>query len=191
MDENLITKADRLQKVANEIIKETGVATIFSRIGTVNFVGSYKLGLMSRPDIDMAIISTTPEKSKAVDITTELIQSEKFQTVGLADWFLYQGKNLKKGYYWELVYVFNEVYWKFDIWYSTKEEDDSIGPTERKQVLLEKNPSAKKTILRLKHEFYDGVKYKDKVNGNRIYRAVLEHGVTDAQGLKKFVSGLE
>lgn len=191
MSANLIAKANQLSNDAEVIIADTRVKEIFSKIGTVNFVGSYKLGLMFRPDIDLAVISKSPNRESAVKITSELLLSGKFQTIGFADWFSYQGKNLKKGYYWELVYVYKGVYWKFDVWYSTKEEDDSIEPTERKRILLEKNPSAKEIILRLKNEFFDGIKYKNKVNGNRIYRAVLEHRVTNAEGLKKFVDSLE
>ncbi len=77
--------ADNLKKTAGEILSETDLINIFSGAGKVNLVGSYRLNLMSQPDIDMTVNSKSPSYDKVKEITAQLTDSGKFQSVGLTD----------------------------------------------------------------------------------------------------------
>lgn len=155
------------------VIKETGAINILSKIGKIDFVGSYALDLLYRPDIDLFVSTDDCSKNKAINTTKELLDSGLFQTVGFADWTKEKAPNSLPGFYWELVVFKNNKIWKFDVWYTAEKK---IATIEKTQKILEKladNPGAKGEILKLKDELFDGVKYKNNMNGFKIYEKVL------------------
>ncbi len=183
---NLDQRSKFLKQQADQILEESKIVEILSRLGEVNFVGSYQLDLMYRPDIDIAVISELRVKEKVTEVVNKFIESGYFQTVGLADCFNFN-RGPKKGFYIELVVPKSDQDWKFDIWYSTKEEDDSIEPTNVYNKLLDNKPEARAIILKLKDDLAEGVKYIEGVNGNRIYKCVLKYGIEDKNQLIKFI----
>jgi hypothetical protein len=186
MLKNVLTQtADDLKKEAEILLKETSIVPIFSSLGKVNFVGSYQLNTMYRPDIDLIVIAEKPKRQKAVEITSKLLKSNNFQTVGFADCFNFKKKNTPKGFYWELVVPRFGKNWKFDVWYTTADEDYSIEPTKRFEQLLKEKPPARETILKVKQTFFNGTKYRHGITGPQIYTAVLEKGIEDMEEFKK------
>lgn len=175
--EPLLRRADDLRRTADEIIRESDVVRFFSALGEVNFVGSYRLDVMYRPDIDLIVVSDSPQRQKTVPVTTRLMESGYFQTVAFADWFNHRREDTPKGFYWELVAPRSGAQWKLDVWYSSPHDDLSTRRTERYAKLLEGNPSARETILKLKEALFDGTRYRGTLGGADICGAVLERGV--------------
>ncbi len=174
----LLQRAEFLHRSATELMHVTRVAELFSQLGQVHFVGSYRLDVMFRPDLDLIVTAATPSREQAVQVTRQLLDTGQFQTVGFADWVTYRKPNVPKGFYWELVTPYANDWWKFDVWYLAPEDDSSIAPAVQFERLLHENPTACETILVVKKHFFDGVKYRGGVTGFAIYDAVLNHGVS-------------
>lgn len=170
---DLIQKSEDLKKDADLVIARTKINELLSKLGKVTFVGSYALNLLYRPDIDIFVQSSDCSRKKAVELTKVFLDSDFFQTVGFADWSKRTPPNGVTGFYWELIHYSDKYQWKFDIWYTAIEDIRSIDVTRRIIERLQNNPNARQQILQLKDKYFDGVKYRDDMNGNKIYEQVL------------------
>ncbi len=182
--ENLIKKSEDLCKTANEILAKTNVVEIFSKLGKVEIIGSLRLKMMYRLDIDLLVISETIEKNEAKEITKQFLDTGIFQTVALADYQTFPAYDMPLGFYWELIIPYENKNWKFDVWYLKPEEkytDMVLSSIKRFESALAKNPEKSETILKIKEAYFDGVKYRDKVKSFDIYTAVLENGVNSVE----------
>lgn len=183
--ESLLRRADRLRRAADEVIRQADVVRLFSSLGDVSFIGSYRLDVMYRPDIDLIVTSDNPDRKEAIGLTTRLLESGYFQTVGFADWFNYRREGTPRGFYWELIVPSGGADWKLDAWYLSWQEDLSIRRTERYAKLLEDGPSAREVILKLKSELFNGTRYEGGIGGLEICAAVLERGIRSAAQLRR------
>lgn len=178
---NLLKKSHDLYIKANELLEKTDLIKAFFQLGKVEVIGSLKLNLMYRLDIDLLAISEKIEKSQALEVTKILLDSGKFRSVTLADYHTFPGYDMPLGFYLELVVLDGAQEWKFDVWYLKPDEKythmvfDAIARFE--EILVEA-PEKAKTILQIKEALFDGVKYKNQVTGFDIYTAVLENGVS-------------
>lgn len=149
------------------------IIPIFSKLGTITFVGSYALQLLYRRDIDLFVTSEICDVNSATSITKQLLDLLTFQTVGFADWTVQTPPNNLKGCYWELVYFNGPNRWKFDIWYTAEKDIQAIIDTSKfKEQLLQK-PELREQILKLKSDLYNGDTYVNNMNGFKIYEQVL------------------
>ena len=182
--ENLIKKSEDLCKTANEILAKTNAVEIFSKLGKVEIIGSLRLKMMYRLDIDLLVISEKIEKTEAQEITKHFLDMGIFQTVALADYQTFPAYDMPLGFYWELIIPYENKNWKFDVWYLKPEEkytDMVLSSIKRFESALAKNPEKSETILKIKEAYFDGVKYRDKVKSFDIYTAVLENGVNSVE----------
>lgn len=168
-----VKKSRELQKQAEEVIRKTKIVSALENLGVVHFVGSYVLELLCRPDIDIFVIGERCESKKALNTTLCFLENNVFQTVGFADCLNYKCSNSPKGFYWELVYFYNDNRWKLDIWYTPEKKIKAIQDTAKIMKKLKQNPGARKDILELKYKLYDGEKYKQGMNGFKIYEKIL------------------
>lgn len=182
--ENLIKNSKNLCNTANEILAKTNAIEIFSKLGKIEIIGSLRLKMMYRFDIDLLVISEKIEKTKAQEITKQFLDTGIFQTVALADYQTFPAYDMPLGFYWELIISHENKNWKFDVWYLKPEEkytDMVLSSIKRFESALAKNPEKAETILKIKEVYFDGVKYKDNVKSFDIYTAVLENGVNSVE----------
>lgn len=170
---NISKKSEDLKKDADRVIDQLKIKESLGQLGVVTFVGSYALDLLYRPDVDIFVQCHDPSRRMAVELTKRFLDSEFFQTVGFADWSVRKAPNGINGYYWELIHLSDKFQWKFDIWYTAIENQKTIEVTKRIAKLLAKMPEARQQILQQKYKYFDGVKYRDGMNGMKIYEAVL------------------
>ena len=169
---------------ANRVLEKTDTIKIFSKLGKVEIIGSLRLNLMYRPDIDLLVISEDIDKSRAEAITKELLSVGVFQKVEMIDYQTNPAYDMPLGFYWELIVPYNGKKWKFDIWYLKPSEryinlvHDSIKKFE---TALSANPEKAEVIFKIKEAYFGGVKYKGEVKGFDIYTAVLENGVNNVE----------
>ena len=163
--DNLIQHSLALKQDADKIIQDTKINEIFSSIGKVVFVGSYILNLLYRRDIDLFVLTDNCSKENADNVTKKLNDSSKFQTIDFANW--------NTGYYWKLEYIYQNNKWKFDVWYTSEKNIITIEKTKKILNMLQQNPEARKQILKMKQNLYNGGTYKDNMNGFKIYEQVL------------------
>jgi len=185
---NLIKNSENIYNTANEILAKTNAIEIFSKLGKVEIIGSLRLKLMYRLDIDLVVISEKIEKTKAQKITKQFLDTGIFQTVTLADYQTFPAYNMPLGFYWELTITHQNKNWKFDVWYLRPEEkytDMFLSSIKKFESALVKNPEKAEIILKIKEAYFDGVKYKDKVKSVDIYTAVLENGVNNVEEFSK------
>lgn len=69
MTKDLIQNSKNLHDIANEILAKTEAIKIFSNLGKVEIIGSLRLDLMYRSDIDLLVISENIDKEKAKETT--------------------------------------------------------------------------------------------------------------------------
>lgn len=182
--ENLIKKSENLCNTANNILAKTNAVEIFSKLGKVEVIGSLRLKMMYRLDIDLLVISEKIEKDKAQEITKQFLDTGIFQTVALADYQTFPAYDMPLGFYWELIIPYENKNWKFDVWYLKPEErytDLVLSSIKKFESALVKNPEKSEIILKIKEAYFDGVKYKDNVKSFDIYTAVLENGVNSVK----------
>lgn len=178
--QDLIQNSKHLFDSANDILEKTAVIKIFSKLGTVEIIGSLRLKLMYKTDVDLLVISNDIKKDKAKEITKEILDKGIFQTVALADYQTFPAYDMPLGFYWELIIPHENKNWKFDVWYLKPDERYTklvSNSIKRFEKILSENPEKAGIILRIKEAYLDGTKYKDKVKSFDIYTAVLEQGV--------------
>ncbi len=182
--QNLTKESQNLSKIADEVIKKTDAIDIFSQLGKVEIIGSLRLKLMYRLDIDLLVISEEISKEKALEVTQRFLDSGLFRKVTLADYQTFPGYDMPLGFYWELVILHEEKEWKFDVWYLKPDERYAhlvLESIKKFESLLALNPEKAEVILKIKDAYFDGVKYKDNVKGFDIYTNVLEKGAKDVE----------
>jgi len=170
---NLINKSERLKKDADITIERLNIKELLGSLGKVTFVGSYALDLLYRPDIDIFVQSEGCSRDKVVELTKVFLDSELFQSVGVADYTKLIPPNNVVGFYWELIHLSDKYKWKFDIWYTPTKDINTIVVTNRIIEKLKQDPQARLQILKLKEKYYDGIKYSSGMNGLKIYEEVL------------------
>ena len=182
--QDLIENSKDLCITAEEVLTKTGLVEIFSKLGKIEIIGSLRLKLMYRRDIDLFVLSNSIEKNKVYEITKELIDKDIFQTIGLADYQTYPAHDMPLGFFWELIIPHEGKNWKFDVWYLKPDEKythlvhNSINKFES---LLKASPKKAETVLKIKEAYFDGIKYKNGVKSFDIYTAVLEQGINSIQ----------
>lgn len=171
-DQELLKYSQLLYKEAESVIAQSNFVTLFSKLGKISFVGSYALDLLYRRDIDVFVENKKCTRTLANQVTLELIKSNAFQTVGFADWTEQKPPNSLSGFYWQLIYFYKGQKWKFDVWY-TSQEVETIKKTDIIKNRLSKNITVRLEILRLKENLFDGEKYRNGMDGFKIYESVL------------------
>ena len=193
----LILRADELRRQADSVLEKSAICSILSEMGCVQLVGSYSLGLLVRPDIDVMVTSDAPERSVAVEATKRILDSGYFQSLVFIDHLTFRrrldAKMDAKGFYWHLdvpEFGFGEQ-WKVDVWYLSPDQNWFRNCTDSFRDLLAADLTAREAILQLKTHFLQGKGYTHGLKGGIICEAVLEHGLRTPEELVRFVEGRE
>jgi len=196
-EDELILRADELRQQADSVLETSGICSILCAMGDVELVGSYSLGLLVRPDIDIIVTSESPERSVAVEATKRILDRGYFQSLVFIDHSTFRGRldaeMDAKGFYWHLdVPEFDfDQQWKVDVWYLSPDQNWFRDRTDSFRRLLAADPTARGTILRLKEHFLQGKGYTHGLKGGIICGAVLEHGLRTPEELARFAGERE
>ena len=187
-----ISRATELRQQADSVLAKSGICEVLSEMGSVEFVGSYALDLLVRPDIDIIVTSDLPERAAAVKATKHILDQGYFQSVVFIDHSTFR-KRLDagmdaKGFYWHLdVPEFDfDQQWKVDVWYLEAQQNWFHDRTNSFRDLLAANPAARERILELKAHFLRGNGYAHGLKGGIICEAVLEHGLRTPEEIVSF-----
>mgnify|MGYP003553278143 CR=1 FL=1 len=181
---DLIKKSQNLCVEAYEILEKTNAIEILSKLGKVDIVGSLKLKLMYRRDIDLFVVSDVINTDMAKKITQFFLEANIFKKVTLIDYYKVQIDDMPRGFYWELIIFYAGYDWKIDVWYLKPEEIYTrmvFDALKKFELALLKNHSKAEIILEIKEAYFDGVKYKDNVTGFDIYTAVFDRGINSLE----------
>jgi len=157
MMNNVITRAEARQQIAEHILQELDLINRWSRFGSCNLVGSVAYRLVVAPDIDMEIICTKPGIEDGFDILRACaLHSNVTKTR-----FVNALGPPHHGLYWQVRYQHEGEEWKIDMW------------------------SMADTILSLKEAVLGDASLE--CPSIQIYRAVLDSGVSRLDELKAWL----
>lgn len=138
MLDDLIAISEEYKEEADRLLKETGLVEYLSEFGQVYFAGAYRYGLMMHGDVDMYVVRDQGYSIEEVfDIFKHLYFQGKFRSYFIGgDWNdPRKGNEFPNGYYVGLKQKVEDERWKFDIWFMTRDEFETL---EGKDILKDK-----------------------------------------------------
>lgn len=166
----------KFKSEADEIFQQTKLLDVLSAYGTVHIIGSYVLDVMARPDLDIFVTASENDLQKAKAIMHQILDLDYFYEIAFADHVAVQLWSNIRGYYIQPHKLIGDHDWKLDIWLSTDEFFNN--KTQEYLTRLEKSDKTaelRAKIIELKLHFRNGEKYRDKINGEKIYKTVLDN----------------
>jgi len=164
---------------------------LLARHGTVHVTGSYALELMAWRDLDVYVES--PEVSLGEFFTlggeiAALLSPVRMQFLDNRGGGL---DGLPSGLYWgarlgELL----QGAWKIDVW-AVRPETCAELIAYCDGIAARLTPRARRAILRIKSHCWRDPAYRKGFTSQDIYRAVLDYGVSDAEGFAAFLARAE
>jgi len=194
---NLEKQQEELQIEGKLVLKKLQLLELLGRSGKTVIVGSMALGLMTWRDIDIEVVVEKPDINQIAEIASNLIKkgpkrididvtnnqnkSTPKTPKGIYLGLKYFGDNIKQ----EELLSTNKKAWKVDIHFVKSQDSQSIAQTEwlKKKLTDQK----RRAILEIKKEVDQNPKYRKEIFSIDIYRAVLENGVIDLEGFKRYL----
>jgi predicted nucleotidyltransferase len=139
--------SQQVYKNAKSLLEDVEIIDLFNNLGTVHVVGSYAANLMWDPDIDIVVITDTPQESaiKAINI---LAKKEKFQKLEFGDFKNHPKKNRPKSFIVNARKEWKGEKWEVETWF-IKELDDKLEIGEKLKNLNNKD---RETIIEKKKQ---------------------------------------
>jgi len=181
-----VERARRLKQEADEVLKMVHLKRHCARIGKIIPTGSYFMNLMMYPDIDLYVPYTIIEY--ILELATKLAIYDCVKEIVFQKGGRTERPELAKGYYLKPIINYGEWGrpWKIDIW--------SLPGTiiDEKQAVLQDlkermTRSQRKSILEYKHSILTEKGRTPMFSGIFIYRAVIDHGMTDFNEITKYL----
>ena len=190
VEDPVLQKANELRQEADELIQRQGLGRILSSFGTVWYTGSYRLGTMAWPDLDIHMVMEPDPWS--VDAFFQLgariaafdgVLSMKFD-----DCAHHLRDGLPEGLYWgtRMVTEKREIPWKIDLW-STRSEVLEKLKLEMKRVMDRMTETRRRRILQIKNSLLTPEGRTPDSSGRHIYNAVLFEGLETLEEVKDYL----
>ena len=184
------SRAERLRKQADFILRKSSLLEFLADYGEVNVTGSYALNLMTTGDIDIHVVNPTIRKAAVKRVLDALIEQNFFDGYHFHDWVSHFetarnvfGIDPLKGYYIALRTVFRGTRWKIDIWFLTSH--DAKGARLMKSLQRNVTADVRHIILKLKR-MRDEKAREFKISSAVIYEAVINREIRTFPALLKF-----
>lgn len=177
--DELLTRQDRLQAEAHEVMAALELPAVLGRIGRVAVIGSAATGLMVWRDLDVSVYADPAAIPAIADAVRHLVAHPDVLDVHYAD---ETGARSPSGTHDQRHYVVVRYRdWKIDlsIWTDTGPNGEFSDAAAIRARLTDETRLA---ILRIKDVVARGADYPDAVSGIDVYDAVLNHGVRDVDG---------
>ena len=179
-------RSRKLRIETDEVLKMINLNRHCAPIGKIAPTGSYYMDLMMYPDIDLYLPHTTIEKLFALAAKFAKIKCVK--EVVFQKGSAWDKGDLAKGYYLKPIVEYGSWGrpWKVDIW------SLPINIIEKKNKHLRKlkermTPRQRKLILEYKFSILTDQLRTPMFSGIYIYRAVIDHGMTDYKKITKYL----
>ncbi len=170
MDKILKLSSER-RKQAEKILLNGKVIPTLIKYGEPEIIGSFALDVMYDPDIDIVVLTKTPQKS-SLNALKDFINQRKFQKYEYGDFVKFKRKNRPQGFIVNLHSNMFPLKWEVEIWFLksiTKEK--TLNTLLRKEI----NKSNKNKILQLKHKRATNKLSKYDLSSMDIYRKVIKN----------------
>ena len=190
--EKLLDKAKKMQSAASEIINETQVVKAWENIGAqINLVGSAAMGLMmEHRDIDFHIYTDPFRLSDSFKAIATLAEHPRIRSLTYTNLIDAEDRCIE----WHAQYQDEQdAMWQIDMIHILK-DSFYAGYFEKVAARINEVMTEEKRIAIL--AIKDAAPADRKVMGIRVYRAVIEDGITDWLSFEKWeqahpITGIE
>jgi hypothetical protein len=186
MSASLLQLNEEIKKEADALLHEKGLLALLRSFGTPHVSGSYALDLMTWRDLDIYLEMEDLKESSFFSLGGQLASLLMPVKMSFRNETIAKTPGLPQGFYWG-IYLGNERKdaWKIDIWAVHSAEckrllDYCMGIQEK----LDKQKSTQ--ILAIKSCCWQDPEYRRSYSSMDIYTAVLEEGITDMEGFKRY-----
>jgi hypothetical protein len=186
MSASLLELNSEIKKEADAMLYEKGLLALLRSFGTPHVSGSYALDLMTWRDLDIYLEVEDLKESSFFSLGGQLASLLMPVKMSFRNETVAKTPGLPQGFYWG-IYLGNERKdaWKIDIWAVHSAEckrllDYCMGIQEK----LDKQKSTQ--ILAIKSCCWQDPEYRRSYSSMDIYTAVLEEGITDMEGFKRY-----
>lgn len=125
---------------AKSLLEDTEIIDIFNKFGKVHIVGSYAANLMWDRDIDIVVVTDTPQES-AIKAINDLARSEKFQKLEFGDFKNHPKENRPESFIVNARKEWKGEKWEIETWFVT-ELGDRLETIEKLKNLSDKDKEA-------------------------------------------------
>ena len=161
--------SQEIYKDANTLLESTNILNLLSETGTVYLVGSYPAKLMWDPDVDLVVVTNTPQVS-AIKAFTILAKTNQFQKLEYGDFRNHPMKNRPKSFIVNARKEWKGHHWEIETWFMSK-LGDQLEIVNKLKNLSDKD---KKSILaKKKHRSLSGKTKKD-LSSWKIYQEFIK-----------------
>lgn len=199
LGQSLLGQDASLRRGARRLYAESGLEALLRRYGEPHLTGSAALGLMTWPDLDLYLAAEEMPLERFFRLGADLAallhpvrmtfrderarRAADAQDAGPSD----PVAALPEGLYWGLQLAEQaEGAWNIDLW--------AVSPREaarrlavRDAIAARLTPEARLRILAIKDAVWRDPAYRAAFHSTDIYDAVLEHGVADVEGLRRYL----
>ncbi|HBB76398.1 MAG: hypothetical protein A2186_01695 [Candidatus Levybacteria bacterium RIFOXYA1_FULL_41_10] len=183
--DDLIKREKDLHSEGEQVLEKLQILNILSRFGSPKTVGSFATGLMVWRDLDIVLEKEIDEKGYWETVNL-LFYSPRLKYLTLTDFRNSTNPNTPKGLYLGIKYWFENKEWKIDVWFIAPRAPGSENFNEWiKEKLDEKS---RRIILGIKSKIYNNPDYKKKIYSVDIYKAVINEGIVDLGGFRKYLA---
>lgn len=180
---NVISRAESRQQIAEHILNELELENRWNRFGVCNIVGSVAYRLVVAPDIDMEIFCPNLKIEDGFGVVQASALHPNVKKISF--WNALGPPH--HGLYWQVLYNHEGEEWKIDMWSMADSYSEPCGSFLTEPMKNALTPKARETILNLKEAVLaDDDLYCPSI---QIYRAVLDTGITDLRELKAWLPG--
>ena len=180
--DELLLRQDELQAEASTVNNDLGLDELLGRLGDPVRVGSARLGLMVRPDLDITVVCPRlgdPALAAVAGLGARLALHERVWQVRLRKdtgaWNT--DPAYPDGLYLGLGYRSPQGRtWSLDIWFV--DEPERQPDLAHVRTLPDRlTPQTREAILQIKHAWAERPEYGRSVRSWDVYRSVLDDGV--------------
>jgi len=176
--DELVAQQAWLQARARAILTERHLFDILSECGRPEIVGSYRMGLMVWPDIDITVTTPgVPDLDAALAVIPRLMKEAGAHKLNIVDRRGRANDHLPAGIYLGPDIVHEEIAWQVDIWLVDRATViERQAQTDR--FMARMTDTHRRAILAIKQVAAASDVYHRGVSSVDISTAVLEDGVT-------------
>lgn len=185
---NGIEQAKRLKSAGTRLLSG-GIEAVLQRCGQVIYSGSYYLGLMAWPDIDIYTpYNPSPEYlSSFLQIGPDLARMCDVVSLRFKNHVRFPVESLPNGLYWGVRIRQNEEFtWKLDIW-SLSMDIIEQNQSELMRIEVKLTPESRGFILHIKNQLLTSEGRTPVSSGYPIYCAVVDEGLCSISEIKEYL----
>lgn len=184
--EELLKQQDELQKEGKQLLEKIGLLEFISRFAKPEIVGSMASGLMVWPDIDLElVVDRFNDEDYWETVKFMFYIKEIYHSIYIQDFRKSQNPNTPKGLYIGTKIENEGKEWKIDLWFILPHIKGLENMNEWIKGKL--NDENRAIILNIKSELYKNIKYTKDFFSIDIYKAVINNGVQDLDGFRKYL----